>query len=99
MQIAKRLPEARAEIDAYIDDDAAASWGPQLGRNLARWWAGVGPRAYGPAVGTIVVWHSHVGIITGKTDLGWVVKSGSDGHAIRERVRAVSNAIAFRRPS
>ena len=40
----------------------------------------------------------HVGIITGKTARGWVVLSGNDGNAVRERVRSVSNAIAFRWP-
>lgn len=66
--------------------------------NLARWWAGYGSRSHGPAVGALVVWHHHVGIITGKTAQGWVVKSGNDGNAVRERVRSVSNAIAFRWP-
>lgn len=66
--------------------------------NLARWWAGYGSRAHSPAVGTIVVWRHHVGIITGKTAQGWVVKSGNDGNAVRERVRSVAGAIAFRWP-
>lgn len=67
--------------------------------NLARWWAGYGSRAHSPAVGAIVVWRHHVGIITGKTARGWVVKSGNDGNAVRERVRSVAGAIAFRWPS
>ncbi|MGX9392582.1 hypothetical protein ACWX0K_20260 [Nitrobacteraceae bacterium UC4446_H13] len=66
--------------------------------NLARWWAGYGSRAHSPAVGVIVVWRHHVGIITGKTERGWVVKSGNDGNAVRERVRSVAGAIAFRWP-
>lgn len=71
--------------------------------NLARWWASYGSRASGPAVGVIVVWArgrrgGHVGIITGKTDDGWLVKSGNDGNAVRERVRSVKNAIALRWP-
>lgn len=71
--------------------------------NRARWWAGYGSRANGPAVGVIVVWargrrSGHVGIITGRNERGWIVKSGNDGHAVRERVRSVANAIAFRWP-
>lgn len=68
--------------------------------NLARWWAGYGTNAHGPAVGTIVVWRHHVGKITGRTADGqWIVKSGNDGHAVRERPRSVANAIAFRWPA
>jgi DNA-binding transcriptional LysR family regulator len=37
-------------------------------------------------------------LFLGKTARGWVVKSGNDGNAVRERVRSVSNAIAFRWP-
>lgn len=66
--------------------------------NLARWWARYGSAAPGPAVGTIVVWSHHVGIITGGTSGRWIVKSGNDGHAVRERMRSVANAIAFRYP-
>lgn len=65
---------------------------------LARNWAGVGRHSHGPAIGAIVVWRHHVGIITGRTDRGWVVKSGNDGNAVRERVRSVAGAIAFRWP-
>lgn len=64
---------------------------------LARNWAYEGAGLGGPAIGAVVVWPHHVGIITGKTASGWVVKSGNDGHAVRERVRSVSRAIAFRR--
>ena len=67
--------------------------------NLARWWAGYGGNAHGPAVGAIVVWPHHVGIITGHTDAGWVVKSGNDGHAVRERERSLRGVIAFRWPN
>lgn len=70
---------------------------------LARNWAHVGRPAHGPHIGAVVVFPrgkgGHVGIITGKTAQGWVVLSGNDGHAVRERVRSVSNAIAFRWPS
>jgi len=67
--------------------------------NMARWWARFGSPAPGPEAGAIVVWHHHVGIITGGAPGRWIVKSGNDGHAVRERVRSVANAIAFRRPS
>lgn len=73
--------------------------------NLARWWAGYGRDAHGPHVGAIVVWprgrrHGHVGIITGRTADGrWIVKSGNDGHRVRERPRSVAGAIAFRWPA
>lgn len=67
--------------------------------NLARWWASYGHRADGPAVGTLVVWPHHVGIITGGSSGRWLVKSGNDGHRVRERVRPVSAAIAFRWPA
>lgn len=67
--------------------------------NLARSWASYGTRASGPAVGTLVVWRHHVGIITGGSSGAWVVKSGNDGRAVRERVRSVVGAIAFRWPA
>jgi hypothetical protein len=64
---------------------------------LARNWANVGSNAGQPAVGVVVVWRHHVGIITGRSEAGWIVKSGNDGRAVRERVRSVERAIAFRR--
>jgi hypothetical protein len=67
--------------------------------NLARRWASYGTRAQGPAVGTLVVWRHHVGIITGGSPGAWVVKSGNDGRAVRERKRSVAGAIAFRWPN
>lgn len=67
--------------------------------NLARWWASFGRPAHGPAVGAIVVWRHHVGIITARAERGWVVKSGNDGHRVRERPRSVAGAIAFRWPA
>jgi uncharacterized protein (TIGR02594 family) len=71
--------------------------------NVALWWAHYGSPASGPGVGRIVVWshgggRGHVGIITGKNESGWIVKSGNDGNRVRERVRNVSNAVAFREP-
>jgi hypothetical protein len=71
--------------------------GPEY--NLARNWAERGePSA--AAIGVIVVWPHHVGLITGRTPGGqWIVKSGNDGHVVRERPRSVANAISFRRIS
>jgi hypothetical protein len=73
----------------------------RLWRALA--WRHVGRAAHGPAIGVVVIWsrgggRGHVGIITGKTERGWIVLSGNDGGRVRERVRSVSNAIAFRWP-
>lgn len=64
--------------------------------NLARNWANYGSPAGGPGVGTIVVWRSHVGIITGRSGDGWIVKSGNDDHAVRERERPLRGVIAYR---
>jgi hypothetical protein len=66
--------------------------------NRAIWWARYGSNAHGPAVGVIVVWRHHVGIITGKGEQGWIVKSGNDGHAVRERERSLRGVIAYRLP-
>ena len=63
---------------------------------VARNWASVGSNAGQPAIGVVVVWRNHVGVITGRTASGWIVKSGNDGNAVRERVRSISGAIAFR---
>jgi len=69
---------------------------PGPGFNLARNWARWG-RPSGPGVGVMVVWAHHVGMITGRTPDGhWIVKSGNDGHAVRERPRSLAGAIAFR---
>lgn len=66
--------------------------------NLAANWRHYGSTAAGPAIGVIVVWWHHVGIIVGKTATGWVVKSGNDGHAVRERERSLRGVIAYRWP-
>ena len=65
--------------------------GPEF--NVAANW-----RRYGSAtsaqVGAVVVWPHHVGIITGRASNGqWIVKSGNDGGAVRERARSVSGAV------
>jgi hypothetical protein len=69
---------------------------PGTAYNLARNWARWG-RPSGPGVGVMVVWSHHVGMITGRTPDGqWIVKSGNDGHGVRERPRSIAGAIAFR---
>ena len=66
--------------------------GPEY--NRADSWMHWGSRASGPQVGAVVVWPHHVGIITGQTASGkWIVKSGNDGGAVRERARSVSGAV------
>ncbi len=63
---------------------------------LARNWASVGHNAGRPGIGVVVVWAHHVGIITGRAGAKWVIKSGNDGHTVRERPRSIAGAIAFR---
>ncbi|HLH94982.1 MAG TPA: hypothetical protein VKW08_07680 [Xanthobacteraceae bacterium] len=68
--------------------------------NLARNWAHWGSAAAGPAPGVIVVWPHHVGMIIGRAKDGrWIIRSGNDGHALRERPRSIGGAIALRRPA
>lgn len=67
--------------------------------NLARAWAHWGRAADGPCVGCLVVWPHHVGEITGGTQGHWIVLSGNDGHAVRERERSLRGVIAYRRPA
>lgn len=65
--------------------------GPEY--NLARNWRNYG-RSSGPQIGAVVVWPHHVGIITGRASNGkWIVKSGNDGGAVRERAQSVSGAV------
>jgi hypothetical protein len=66
--------------------------------NLARAWATIGSAAT-PAIGVIVVWAHHVGIITGHDGSNWIVTSGNAGnsrHALTQS-RSLRGAIAFRR--
>jgi hypothetical protein len=63
--------------------------------NLARQWAQWGHA--GPAgVGAVVVWPHHVGMIVGRENGQWIVKSGNDGNRVRTRALPISNAIAIR---
>jgi hypothetical protein len=69
---------------------------PGTAFNLARNWTRWG-RPSSPGVGVMVVWSHHVGMITGRTSDGqWIIKSGNDGHGVRERPRSIAGAIAFR---
>ena len=68
--------------------------------NLARAWAGYGSPASGPAPGVIAVWRHHVGLITGVPGHGRIVlRSGNDGHRVRERERSTRGVIAYRWPA
>lgn len=68
--------------------------------NLARAFRYIGSPAQGPAAGVIVVWRHHVGKITGRAPDGrWIVLSGNDGNAVRERPRSLRGAIAYRWPT
>jgi hypothetical protein len=63
---------------------------------MAKEWAHIGqPAAPGP--GIIVVWAHHVGMITRQEAGQWMVLSGNDGGKVRERLRSLAGAIAFRR--
>ena len=78
-------------------------WMGEIGNaalNLARNWANWGHHADGPAPGRVVVFSHHVGLLVRPGSGGrWVVKSGNDGHRVRERERSIAGAIAFRSPS
>jgi len=105
--LARVMAEGAGKVVNWIKPRAWCGWfmRRELGvtnpaGNLARWWAGFGRPAHGPHVGAIVVWRHHVGRITGRAADGqWVVKSGNDGHRVRERPRSVAGAIAFRWPA
>lgn len=65
--------------------------------NLAANWShrGVSTNAH---VGAVVVWPHHVGYITGFDTSRhlWIVRSGNDGHQVRERPRSIAGTIAIR---
>ena len=64
--------------------------------NLARNWAHWG-RPGIAGIGAIVVWPHHVGEIVGRSASGeWIIRSGNDGHTVRERPRPIGGAIAIR---
>ena len=65
--------------------------GPEY--NLAANWRHRGSPS-NAQVGAYVVWPHHVGVITGYDSSRslWVVKSGNDGHQVRERPRSLAGA-------
>lgn len=96
-------PKPAAWCGWQMRQEVAFDPGKEFNRALA--WAKYGTPAPGPEVGAIVVWkrgnkgRGHVGKIVGQAEDGqWIVRSGNDGHELRERARKVSDAVAFRRP-
>lgn len=71
---------------------------PKWGWNIAANGRYIGTAASGPAAGVVVVWRHHVGIITGGSPGHWIVLSGNDNHAVRERERPLSGVISYRWP-
>jgi hypothetical protein len=65
--------------------------------NLARNWAHLYGSPSRPQPGAVVVWPHHVGeLVSHVSGNIWIVRSGNDGHAVRERPRSIAGAIAFR---
>jgi hypothetical protein len=68
--------------------------------NQARRWARYGSPASSDCVNCIAVWPHHVGLVTGRPGPGVILlKSGNDGHAVRERERSTRGIIAYRYPN
>jgi hypothetical protein len=60
--------------------------------NLASSWRNYGSPA-APQVGAVVVWPHHVGMIVGQAPGGqWIIRSGNDSGAVRDRPRSLSGA-------
>jgi hypothetical protein len=69
----------------------------KLNLNRAIEWAQVGKPSPGPCVNCIMVERHHVSQITRVIDGRTVIAiSGNDGHRIRERIRRINRAVAFR---
>lgn len=89
-------PRPRAWCGWFMQHDTGVtSKGTGLNLNRAIEWRRVG-QATSAGVGAIVVWAHHVGKIVGGSPGAWVVRSGNDGGGVRERVRSVAGAVAFR---
>lgn len=90
-------PRPRAWCGWQMRQEVWRDPGPNFNRAIE--WRKYGSSAGGPAVGVIVVWPHHVGKITGRDENGqWIVRSGNDGHAVRERPRSLKGVIAYRLP-
>jgi hypothetical protein len=60
--------------------------------NLASSWRNYGSPA-APQVGAVVVWPHHVGMIVGQAPGGqWIIRSGNDSGAVRDRPRSLAGA-------
>jgi hypothetical protein len=65
--------------------------------NRAAAWAHLYGSPSRPQPGAVVVWRHHVGeLVSHVSGNIWIVRSGNDGNAVRERARSVAGAIAFR---
>jgi hypothetical protein len=85
-----RLPWCGIYMNQYFGKNDRSLW-------VARNWAREGSNAGGPAVGVVVVWPHHVGVIVGQDANGeWIVHSGNDGNAVRTRPRSLRGVIAYR---
>ena len=92
-QICVRRPSAGGRPRAWCGWWMRTQLGGGPEYNLAANWKRYG-RPSGPHVGAVVVWPHHVGMITGRSASGqWIVKSGNDGNAVRERPRSVAGAV------
>ena len=90
-------PRPRAWCGWQMRQEMWRDPGPAFNRAIE--WKRYGTAAPGPAVGVIIVWPHHVGKIVGRDESGdWIVRSGNDGRAVRERVRSLPGVIAFRWP-
>jgi len=78
----------------YMRTQVSSDPGPAY--NLARSWLKWGSPT-SPTPGAIVVWSHHVGRLVSQVQVSvWIVHSGNDGNAVRERARSISGAIGFR---
>jgi hypothetical protein len=65
--------------------------------NRAAAWAHLYGSPSRPRPGAVVVWRHHVGeLVSHVSGSVWIVRSGNDGNAVRERPRSIAGAIAFR---
>lgn len=104
--VTRRVARVAGEVLGGRPSGAPSAWcGFWLGRHLglldrklwlARNWASVGAPA-SRAVGSVVVWRHHVGLITDVSGARIKVLSGNDGHRVRNRWRNIGSVIAYRR--